>query len=260
MARAQDKDEARNEVLDLIATTEARPPRQIDDTIPKELERICLKALSKRASERYSTGKDMAEDLREFLKAAGGTVSPAAPAVPMATPPGSTQEADAGPINVQAIRLRSASRSRSSPRGCDPSMSMTPTSSWNCFPDLGTGMVCPTASDSGRPGSRQPTPTMTFRVGLDLRALGLREVVAGQGGVSAPARRNMSLPVYIEATPEETEARLLKGLRKACPELSPRLGLVDSLAAIRRGRVHSGPARRCCGPGSVRAMAPCEAR
>jgi len=32
----------RNELLDLIATTEARPPRQIDDTIPKELERICL--------------------------------------------------------------------------------------------------------------------------------------------------------------------------------------------------------------------------
>ena len=64
VAKAQDKDEARNELLDLIATTEARPPRQIDDTIPKELERICLKALSKRASERYTTARDMAEDLR----------------------------------------------------------------------------------------------------------------------------------------------------------------------------------------------------
>ena len=56
IAKAQDKDEARNEVMDLIATTEARPPRQIDDTIPKELERICLKAMSKRASDRYTTG------------------------------------------------------------------------------------------------------------------------------------------------------------------------------------------------------------
>ena len=46
---------------------EARPPRQMDDTIPKELERICLKALSKRASERYTTAKDMADDLRHFL-------------------------------------------------------------------------------------------------------------------------------------------------------------------------------------------------
>ena len=41
---------------------EPRPPRQIDDTIPKELERICLKALSKRASDRYNTALDMSED------------------------------------------------------------------------------------------------------------------------------------------------------------------------------------------------------
>ena len=50
-------------------------------------------------------------------------------------------------------------RSRSSRRGCDPSMSMTPTSSWNCFPDLGTGMDCPTASGSGREGSNRSIPT-----------------------------------------------------------------------------------------------------
>ena len=45
------------------------------------------------------------------------------------------------------------------------------------------------------------------------------------------------LPVYVEATPEETEARLLKGLRKACPELPQGSGLVDSLANLRRGRI-----------------------
>src|SRR5262245_37900787 len=42
--------ETRAEVMDQIGTAEPRPPRQIDDTIPRELERICLKALSKRAS------------------------------------------------------------------------------------------------------------------------------------------------------------------------------------------------------------------
>ena len=46
------------------------PPRQHDDTIPRELDRICLKVLSKRASERYSTARDMAEDLRHFLNEA----------------------------------------------------------------------------------------------------------------------------------------------------------------------------------------------
>ena len=59
--------DAREELLEQITTHEARPPRQWDDTISKELERICLKALSKRASERYTTAKDMADDLRHFL-------------------------------------------------------------------------------------------------------------------------------------------------------------------------------------------------
>jgi formylglycine-generating enzyme required for sulfatase activity len=43
--------------------------------------------------------------------------------------------------------------------------------------------------------------------------------------------------VYIEAAPKETETRLLHGLRKVCPDLPPQAGLVDSLAAIRHGRV-----------------------
>ena len=41
--------DTRAEVMDLIATAEPRPLRQIDDTIPRELERICQKALAKRA-------------------------------------------------------------------------------------------------------------------------------------------------------------------------------------------------------------------
>src|SRR5271167_100360 len=59
-------------ILYQIIADEPRPPRQIDDTIPRELERICLKALAKRASERYSTASDMAEDLRLFNQAAAG--------------------------------------------------------------------------------------------------------------------------------------------------------------------------------------------
>src|SRR5262249_1459413 len=62
------KGESDEELLDNVIRTEARPPRQIDDRIPKELERICLKALSKRAAERYTTAKDMADDLWHFLE------------------------------------------------------------------------------------------------------------------------------------------------------------------------------------------------
>ena len=55
------------ELLEQVTSYEPRPLRQYDDHIPKELERICQKAMAKRASERYSTAKDFAEDLRHFL-------------------------------------------------------------------------------------------------------------------------------------------------------------------------------------------------
>src|SRR5262249_4222304 len=42
--------------------------------------------------------------------------------------------------------------------------------------------------------------------------------------------------VYVEATAEETEARLLRGLGKACPDLPADLGLAESVAALRRGQ------------------------
>ena len=44
------------------------------------------------------------------------------------------------------------------------------------------------------------------------------------------------IPVYVEATPDETEARLLSGLRKRCADLPDNLELKDTLAALRRGQ------------------------
>lgn len=52
------------ELLDAICNQEAKPPRQIDDTIPIELERIWQKATAKNVADRYSTAKDLAEELR----------------------------------------------------------------------------------------------------------------------------------------------------------------------------------------------------
>ena len=43
-------------------------------------------------------------------------------------------------------------------------------------------------------------------------------------------------PVYIEATANETETRLLDGLRKRCPGLPGNLNLTETIAALRRGQ------------------------
>lgn len=50
----------------LIIEGEAQPPRQVDDSIPIELERICLRALANQRSQRHPTALDFANDLRSF--------------------------------------------------------------------------------------------------------------------------------------------------------------------------------------------------
>ncbi len=62
------------EILESVTKVDPRPPRQASDKIPRELERICLKALSRRTTDRYTTALDMAEDLRHFIEHADQSV------------------------------------------------------------------------------------------------------------------------------------------------------------------------------------------
>jgi eukaryotic-like serine/threonine-protein kinase len=79
-------------------------------------------------------------------------------------------------------------------------------------------------------------PDKTFRVGLIYGPSGSGKSSLVKAGLLPRLARHV-LPVYVETTPEETESRLLKSLRKACPDLSPQMSLLDSLMAIRQGRV-----------------------
>lgn len=46
-----------------------RPPRTIDDSIPEELERICLRCLAKSVDDRFSTCRDLADALSQWQEA-----------------------------------------------------------------------------------------------------------------------------------------------------------------------------------------------
>jgi serine/threonine protein kinase len=58
----------RNTILRMILNDEPRPPRSINRSIPPELETIVLKAVAKTPAERYSTARELAEDLQRFLE------------------------------------------------------------------------------------------------------------------------------------------------------------------------------------------------
>ncbi|MSR59734.1 MAG: DUF3365 domain-containing protein [Planctomycetaceae bacterium] len=51
-----------------VLEDEPRPPRAIKANLPRDLEIICLKAMSKTPSRRYQSAGDMADDLRRYLQ------------------------------------------------------------------------------------------------------------------------------------------------------------------------------------------------
>jgi serine/threonine protein kinase/formylglycine-generating enzyme required for sulfatase activity len=220
----------REELLGQIIGIEARPPRQIDDTIPRELDRICLKALAKRASERYSAARDMADDLHHFLASAsaqeksmltgrGSHETDVATAVlTPATPPAS----DGRPVKIVPKGLRSFEAADA-----------------DFFLEL-----LPGARDrDGLPDSIRLWKTRiestdadgTFCVGLIYGPSGCGKSSLVKAGL-LPRLGKTVTAAYIEATADETEARLLKGLRRQIPELPANLSLVEALATLRRGR------------------------
>ena len=54
-------------VVSLVKSQELPSPRSIEPEIPKELERICLRATAKRPKDRYATCRQTAADLRRWL-------------------------------------------------------------------------------------------------------------------------------------------------------------------------------------------------
>jgi serine/threonine protein kinase/tetratricopeptide (TPR) repeat protein len=58
----------RRELLRQITQDEPISPRRIDRAIPRDLETIVLKAMDKEPGRRYTTARELAEDLRRFLE------------------------------------------------------------------------------------------------------------------------------------------------------------------------------------------------
>jgi serine/threonine protein kinase/formylglycine-generating enzyme required for sulfatase activity len=229
--------ENHDELMILVATQEVKPPRQIDDRIPIELERICLKALAKRASDRYTTAFDMVEDLQHCLAAkpeslrdtsavwAGQTAGSGSTCV--VGDSGRTQgdsakdRSDSQPIKIVPKGLRSFDA-----HDADFFLELLP------GPRDRNGL--PDSLRFWKTRIEETDADHTFSVGLIYGPSGCGKSSLVKAGL-LPRLSADVIPIYVEATPEETETRLLHGLRKACPNLNPDLGLVDSLMAIRRG-------------------------
>lgn len=50
-----------------VVNDDPRPPRQLDDRIPRDLETICLKAMARTLQRRYQSAQELVDDLQRYL-------------------------------------------------------------------------------------------------------------------------------------------------------------------------------------------------
>jgi serine/threonine protein kinase/formylglycine-generating enzyme required for sulfatase activity len=227
--------ESLNELLELVQTQEPRPPCQLDDTIPRELDRICLKALSKRAADRYSTTLHLAEDLRHWLGENTGQpavtvqVSPPAVTVQLTMPvppsgspstPQATPDTDRRPVKVVPKGLRSFDAGDK-----DFFLELLP------GPRDRDGL--PDSLRFWKTRLEEMDPDQTFSVGLLYGPSGCGKSSLVKAGL-LPRLAGHVLAIYVEATAEDTEARLRTALGKRCPDLPAELPLAEALVALRQ--------------------------
>lgn len=61
------KESTKEETLERVAKGKFQPPRAVNPRIPKPLESICLKAMSREPDQRYHTPKELAQDIERWL-------------------------------------------------------------------------------------------------------------------------------------------------------------------------------------------------
>jgi len=197
-----------DELLAKIIGENVVSPRLIDESVTVELERICLKALAKRAADRYATASELAEDLFFFVNA---TTAPSTPVV----------SSDEPTVRVVPKGLRAFDANDA-----------------DFFLDL-----LPGARDrNGLPESirqwklriEERDVDETFSVGLIYGPSGCGKSSFVRAGLLPLLSREIQT-IYVEATSEDTEHQLLQKLRKQLPDLPEDLSLPACLAAIRRG-------------------------
>jgi len=227
------------ELLEQVTSDEAKPLRQHVEKLPKELERICHKAMAKRASERYSPTHDLVEDLQLFLAeqtviqsgASSGGVSSAASSTPDSMSVGSITRASASlnPASSESHPIKMVPKGLRSFDAHDADFFL------ELLPGSRDRDGLPDSLRFWKTRIEETDPDNTFTVGLIYGPSGCGKSSLVKAGL-LPRLSDDVIPVYIEATPAETETRLLRGLHKRCPALEDNLSLKNTLAALRRGQ------------------------
>lgn len=238
------RSQQQGELLRLISTAEVRTPRLFCKDLSPDIERVCLKALSRRAVDRYSLASDFAKELRRIAATynAGSvdeTVVPyktLASSEPNADRPRTLTVDEYTPQTPSSTPLRSGRTEAVAvvPKGlrsfdagdADFFLSLLP------GPYDATGLPETLRSWKQRIESKDQN---SLRVGLLYGPSGCGKSSWVKAGLIPRLATNVET-IYIEASTTDTESRLNQAIKDLFPEVRGET-LHESLANIRRRRV-----------------------
>ena len=214
-----------HQLLSKIVKEDPKPLRQIDDTVSKELERICLTAIAKRVSERYTTAKDFAEDLCQYRQSLQSTTdSSALPLTKLAVNDANREVHQQHPAKVIPRGLRAFDE-----HDCDFFLSLLP------GPHDGHGL--PSSVRFWKNCLEQKsTQVNAVSVCLLYGPSGSGKSSLMRAGV-LPRLDSSIMPVVVQSLPENLEADLNRLIKTHLPNPPAAKSLSELLADIRRGDV-----------------------
>ncbi|MFZ4471069.1 MAG: protein kinase, partial [Pirellula sp.] len=242
-----------DELLRMVQTTEIRTPRTFDATISRELERVCLKALARRPSDRFAIAKDFADEVRYLISNHLGingidSARKSDSGHGSASPPGSASDRISGSEGVDPRHtpgeLPSAGQLDSDPRSGPVRVIPKGLRSFDekdseFFLELLPGPFdrtgLPEALRFWKNRIEATDADESFRVGLVYGPSGCGKSSLMKAGL-LPRLSPKIESIYIEATPEDTTGKLLREIQKRIPEASG-ANLADALSIIRRRKL-----------------------
>ncbi len=201
-----------SELFDEIEHRDPKPLRQIKPELPSELERICLKCLEKRRTTRYNSAAELTDDLQAWQQEKSPTRVDRQNAIKeIATPPRVV------PKGLRSFDVHDA--------------------------DFFLGLLPGPRDRNGLPESirfwkrriEQTDHDAPFSVGLIYGPSGCGKSSLVKAGL-LPRLAPHVTPIYVEATPEDTEFRLSMALRRHIERIPGDVELPELLAGLRAGQ------------------------
>ncbi len=224
--------ETQRELLDQVMRAEVRSPCEIDGLIPEVLGRICLRALARRASERYSTAEEMAAALRDGLRDSSTDQTLTGIIASGSTPQDSSVMLSTRgipqPLTISGQTIAGYYEVRIIPRGLHPYEAQDAPFFLNMLPGLRDVGCLPESVEFWRSRIEGHSGEECFRLGMLFGPSGSGKTSLIREGLLPVLSERIS-SIYIEATSDKTETTLLKCLQKQLPDLSEGLGLASAL-------------------------------